>query len=218
MAKHVESLSLDQVVTEPTAIGSVWRDSGDNVKFRDGIGVLNVRDAVVGDQVKVSANDSGSGYLEDKVQSADGTVAITVVNEGAAEKVDLSANLTETFKADVLESQVAISTGSNSPQDAFAGSSLLIDKPGDYLILFESDSRMTNSNQEGLIGIGKNAISEVAGSVRVFGGNQRGSTVVVKLLPGLINGDTVHGLYRKVSPGQGSAELHNRSLTAFRIG
>ena len=219
MPDVVDSLLLDQASVDPPEVGSVWRDVGDNVKIRDGVGVLNLRDAVAGDQAKVSANDSTLGYLEDKIKSDDATILISVVNEGGNEHLSLTTDLAETFLAQEIESASPVSTTSAVAVDAFAGASLLVPSggDGDWLVLFESDARMTNANIEGSIAVGKNGINEVAGSIRIFGGNQRGSAVVVKALPSLVAGDTIHGVYKKIM-GLGSAELFNRSLTAFRIG
>lgn len=221
MAKTVESLALDQVVVEPTAIGAVWRDGSDAVKIRDGVGVLNLRDAVAGDQVKVSADDSATGYLEDKIQAANSTIDITVANPGANEILQIAANITEVFRAQEMEDATPVSTTTTDPswEDAFAGAYLEIDPSGtgDYIAIFEGDTRCTNSNTEGQLALGLNGTSSpVAGSVRTFGGNQRGSTIIIKKLSGLVVGDRVHGIYNK-KPGMGAAELYNRSMLIFRV-
>jgi hypothetical protein len=222
LSKHVESLHLDQVAVEPTAVGAVWRDGGDAVKIRDGVGVLNLRDAVAGDQVKVSADDSATGYLEDKIQAADSTIDITIANPGANEILQLAANITEVFRAQSLESATPVSTTITDPSwaDAFAGSYIEIapSGAGDYIAIVESDSRCTNANTDGQLALGLNGTtSPVAGSVRTFGGNKRGSTIVIKKLSGLVVGDRVHGIYNKM-PGMGAAELYNRSMLLFRVG
>lgn len=224
MADVVESLLLDSLpgdVSTPEN-GRVWyNDATGQIKFKDGVGIADIR-AGGGEQLKVSANDDVAGYLEDKVQNGDGTVIITTVNEGGNEKLQLNTDITETFRAQQIESAVPVSTTTADPSwaDAFQGSfiEILPSGDGDYLVMVESDSRCTNSNTDGQLAIGLNSTTtEVAGSVRTFGGNQRGSTVIVKKLTGLVAGDKIHALYNKL-PGMGSAELYNRSMSAFRIG
>lgn len=220
MADVVESLILDPIVGDVSSPedGQVWYNSvAGQMRAKDAAGVFDLR-AGGGEQTKVSSNDTTAGYLEDKIQAANGSISVQVVNEGGNEHLAIESNLDETFLAQEIESQVNISTTSLTPVDAFAGSSLTITKDGDYMVFFEADTRMTNSNQEGALAVGLNGINAQVGSERHWGGNQRGSTVVVKKLIGLVIGDTIHGVYWKETAGMGSAELFNRSLTTFRIG
>jgi hypothetical protein len=178
----------------------------------DEYGIFNLKDGLV----QISGNDDSAGYLIEKVRSGDSSVIVSEENDGYNEYISIVANVDNIFSVDTLTSIVLAQTTSTTPQDALAGSSLTVGEAGDYLAFFEADLRVTNNNGIMAIGIGLNGINSQAGSERQFEGNDRGSNITIYKLSGLTAGDTVHGVFYKIS-GPGTGEIRNRSLTIMRI-
>lgn len=131
----------------------------------------------------------------------------------------LSGGLADVFRAQQIETDNLDSTSLTTPQNAFAGEPLeyiTISADGDYLVFFESDTEMTNSNGIGEISVGKNGLTTLAGSERQLAGNQRRSTITIKRVNSLVIGDAIYALFRQVS-GSGQMNIRGRSLSLFRI-
>jgi hypothetical protein len=131
----------------------------------------------------------------------------------------LSGGLADVFRAQQIETDNLDSTSLTTPQNAFAGEPLeyvTISADGDYLVFFEADTEMTNSNGIGEISVGKNGLTILTGSERQLAGNQRRSTITIKRANSLVIGDTIYALFRQVS-GSGQMNIRGRSLSLFRI-
>lgn len=197
------------------------RYDGSSFQMTDASGTFNPRSAGTDDRrVLVSADDTAPGFLEEKIESADASVLVTVTNPGGSEKLNLAVDLDETFRAQEMDAFTLIATSSTTRQDAFAGESpdvLVVDAAGDYYVVFHAMSRVTNANAEGELALSKNG-SFVANTDVTFGGLVGFTTnTSAHRLSGCVVGDEIGGLYRKVS-GPGSVELRNRSIFIVRIG
>jgi hypothetical protein len=170
-------------------------------------------------RVKVSADDTTPGFLEEKVVPG-GDIAIDVQNPGANELLRITANIGTIFSADAINATVMLTTSLLTFQNAFQGESPDHVAPatdGDYLCFFSTDMRTTNNKVVSEIALGKNSTTAaLAGSQHNFTGVQTGFSGSVLRVNGLLVTDKIYGIYRKVS-GNGSVELYNRNLYMFRV-
>lgn len=213
--REEDELLLEEQSASPSTAGTLRYVNG-AFSQRDSIGLFDPRPP---HKVKVSSDDTTPDFLEPKLQSSSGTVLVSTVSPGGAEKINLEVGIADTFRAVQIETAALISTSSVSNSNAFAGEPseyLTVIADGDYLVTFEGDTMLTNSNGVGEISIGVNDLVSEAGSERQLAGNQRRSSITIKKVAGLVVGDTVFALYRMVS-GSGSMEIRGRSLSMFRI-
>lgn len=210
-----QQLLLEVIGGDPSSLvdGLVWFNG--TLRTREGGATRDVDDR----KLKVSPNDTTPGFLEDKVESADASVQVSVSGEGADEKINLAVALDETFAAQEIEATALASTSSTTWQNAFLGEPgeyIEAARAGTYFCLFIAGSRMTNSNGVGEVGIGLNSTTPVASSVQQRQSTFKNTIVASKRLALALN-DKVYGVFRKES-GAGSLELESRSLFIIRIG
>jgi hypothetical protein len=200
-----------------TPDGGAGSESYDGTSFvmEDAAGLFDPRPD---GKVAVNGADALREWLADKIQSADLSVGIAVVDKGSGIlAIDFNVDVGETLQLQEIESQVPLTTSLTTEQDLFAGLSLPVLKDGDYLAILETSSAGTSSANEMAISVGLDGLNTVAGSERQGIGNDRRSLVSVKKLVGLTTANTIHGTFRKVG-GSGSAGVFERSLTAFLMG
>ncbi|HEC72015.1 MAG: hypothetical protein ACTSW7_01165 [Candidatus Thorarchaeota archaeon] len=201
---------------------AIWANQGKMI-FKDienpgvgGIGytLTQILTAILG-QVRVSANDTIAGYLNGKLIAGTG-VNLNELNDGGNEALEISAEFSEIFSVDYDTATNIQSTSSTTAQDA--GVSVEIPVDGDYVVFFDSETRVSNSNGDMAISLSApNTIIENSSTVRIIGGNKRSSSIIIYPFIGLSTGDVIKGLFRKEG-GPGTAYVYNRSMFLMRIG
>lgn len=117
------------------------------------------------------------------------------------------------YKGDHLETSSAVYV------NAMSGSWVTVPVAGDYWAIFEGEG--ANQSASGIIDIGisvNSVVAVVAGTDRTSQGpaaNLR-PCVTTAQLPGLLAGDLVRALFRKLS-GAGTVELNRRHLSIFKV-
>ena len=207
---------VDFETTGLASAGGQLRYTGTRFSMFDNVGEFDPRLGGSDERVKVTGADTGTDYLDNTIVVS-GDLTKQVLNPGADEQLQLAVNVSNVFSVDQIQQTGLLSTSSTSPQDAFSGSSVTVAEDGDYLAFFEGDTRVTNNNGRMSISVEVNSVTtEQGGSIRVFEGNDRGSTITIFRLNNLNATDTVHGLFRKFA-GAGTAQIRRRSLTIMRI-
>ena len=125
-----------------------------------------------------------------------------------------------TPKADYasLFSAVVVGTTNAPYVDGFAGGSISPPEDGDYLVDFSAQIQGSSTSNEIAIAIGLNSTTvAVAESIRFDDvGNGFGQGATVALLLGLVQADTIHGIFGRQA-GSGTSSLGNRRITMRRV-
>jgi len=113
-----------------------------------------------------------------------------------------------------------VSTTSGTYVDALGGSSISPPFDGDYLVIFEGDIKGSTGNTVNQIAIGLNSTTAAAAGTtgRTMQGNGGAdiATAIHVKLTGLTTGDTLHGIFRKLS-GPGTTTMGDRRITMFKV-
>jgi hypothetical protein len=194
----------------------ISRDVDGNMVFLDVVtGAERSLEYLTDKKVKVTIDDDVPDFLQAKLLAGD-SITITKEGTGADEKLRIAAAIAQVFSTDYDTSTVFASTGSFTEQDA--GMSVEAPVDGDYIVIYDSEVRVTNSNGEMAISLSTpNTLTEKAGTERITGGSNRKVAVSQEPYIGLSSGDIITALFRKES-GPGSAEIYNRSMYLQRIG
>jgi len=113
-----------------------------------------------------------------------------------------------------------VSTTSGTYVDALGGSSVSPPFDGDYFIVFEGDIKGSTGNTVNQIAIGLNSTTSPASGTtgRTMQGNGGAdiATAIHVKLTGLTTGDTIHGIFRKLS-GPGTTTMGDRRITMIKV-
>lgn len=179
------------------------RDASDNLTLQDPVtGVKTLAQLAAsagGDAVKVSANDTTADFLENKVVAGPG-ITIDVLNEGADEDLRISAGA-------IRKANVPVTTDlqfSGGPVDGSDGGFTAgPDDVGEWLFMFEGWADGTGGTGLLKYGLGKNALTFIAGTEREIEiGFLDGIAFVTSAFITLADGDVVYGLGKDIGAGQ----------------
>jgi hypothetical protein len=137
--RQEEAIDFEDQALDPTIIGRLQRNGAALLFKKDGGAAVDLSLAEADNKdVKVSSDDTTPGFLEDKIV-AGGDLLKAVLNPGANELLQLTANIGTIFSADSINATTVLSTTSAVPQNAFLGEPrdhLIPATDGDYLVLF----------------------------------------------------------------------------------
>jgi hypothetical protein len=218
--RQEEAIDFEDQALDPTIIGRLQRNGAALLFKKDGGAAVDLSLAEADNKdVKVSSDDTTPGFLEDKIV-AGGDLLKAVLNPGANELLQLTANIGTIFSADSINATTVLSTTSAVPQNAFLGEPrdhLIPATDGDYLVFFSGDFKNSNNNAEMEIALAKNVVlSTEIGSEHIYASNQRGGSLSVWRFDGLVTTDKLYATFRHTA-GPGSSFVYNRNLFMFRV-